>query len=123
MNETFWQKIKQNRFFPLILCFSVLAVLAILFFAIKNNLWIWLIVLLCPLMHFFMMKGHHNHGNHPNKQGGEENGQKKIYKCPECGLEYEEKSWAEKCEKWCKEHHTCNLEIIKHVKVEGNKNK
>lgn len=44
---------------------------------------------------------------------------KKLYKCPECGLQYEEKKWADKCEAWCKEHHTCNLEIIKHaVKIE-----
>jgi len=36
----------------------------------------------------------------------------KLYQCPECGLHYEEKDWAEKCEAWCKEHHSCNLEII-----------
>jgi len=39
----------------------------------------------------------------------------KIYKCPECGIEYYEKEWAEKCETWCKEHKTCNVEIIKHA--------
>ncbi len=40
---------------------------------------------------------------------------KKLYKCPECGLEYKEKEWAEKCEQWCKEHKSCNLEITKHA--------
>ena len=36
---------------------------------------------------------------------------KKTYQCPECGLHYEEKSRKDKCEAWCKEHHSCNLEI------------
>ena len=37
---------------------------------------------------------------------------KKFYQCPECGLHYKDKDQAEKCEAWCKEHHSCNLEII-----------
>lgn len=40
---------------------------------------------------------------------------KKLYQCPECGLWYEDKVWKDKCEAWCKEHHSCNLEIIKHA--------
>ena len=43
-----------------------------------------------------------------------ENKASKIYKCPECGLSYTDKEMAEKCEKWCGEHKTCNIEIIKH---------
>jgi len=39
----------------------------------------------------------------------------KLYKCPECGLEYQEKAWAEKCRNWCKEHKSCNLEITEHA--------
>ncbi len=35
-----------------------------------------------------------------------------FYQCEECGLRYNEKSWAEKCEPWCREHKSCNLEII-----------
>ena len=38
-----------------------------------------------------------------------------LYRCPECGFQYREKEWAEKCEKWCKEHKSCNLEITKHA--------
>ncbi len=34
-----------------------------------------------------------------------------LYKCPECGLHYESKDQTKKCEAWCKEHHSCNLEI------------
>jgi hypothetical protein len=41
----------------------------------------------------------------------EENGN---YKCGECGFIYKDKSWAEKCEMWCKINHSCNLQITKH---------
>ncbi len=40
----------------------------------------------------------------------------KVYVCKECGYEYEDKIWAEKCENWCREHKSCNLDIIKHGK-------
>lgn len=35
-----------------------------------------------------------------------------LYQCEECGFHYINKEWAEKCEKWCKENQSCNLEII-----------
>jgi hypothetical protein len=38
----------------------------------------------------------------------------KYHKCPVCGLEYKERIWVKKCEKWCKKHKSCNLEVIKH---------
>ncbi|MBI5226248.1 hypothetical protein HY994_03335 [Candidatus Micrarchaeota archaeon] len=37
------------------------------------------------------------------------------FTCNECGLTYANKEWAEKCETWCREHHTCNLDIIRHA--------
>ncbi len=39
----------------------------------------------------------------------------KLFQCPECKLFYKEKALAEKCRKWCAEHKSCNLEIIKHA--------
>lgn len=39
---------------------------------------------------------------------------KKLYPCRECGFQYADREWAEKCETWCKEHHSCNLEITAH---------
>ncbi|BFI73797.1 hypothetical protein YN1_7840 [Nanoarchaeota archaeon] len=33
--------------------------------------------------------------------------------CEECHNVYESKELAEKCEEWCKEHKSCNLEIVK----------
>jgi len=38
----------------------------------------------------------------------------KTYQCEECGLWYKDKEISEKCQAWCKEHKSCNLEIIKH---------
>lgn len=38
-----------------------------------------------------------------------------LYQCPECGFLYKEKEWAEKCQVWCKEHKSCNLEITQHA--------
>lgn len=43
----------------------------------------------------------------------------KLFKCPECGLNYKEREWAKKCEAWCKEHKSCNLEITSHA-IENN---
>ncbi len=45
-----------------------------------------------------------------------------LYQCEECGFKYAEKEWAEKCEVWCKEHHTCNIEITAHAITENKEN-
>lgn len=39
---------------------------------------------------------------------------KERYLCEECGFRYKEKKWAEKCEAWCREHQSCNMEITAH---------
>jgi len=41
---------------------------------------------------------------------------KDLYQCKECGLHYKDKKSAEKCEVWCRENKTCNVEITKHSK-------
>ncbi len=38
-----------------------------------------------------------------------------LYQCEECGLKYESKEIAEKCQAWCGEHKSCNLDIIKNA--------
>ena len=48
--------------------------------------------------------------NHENQKCDES-----LYTCPECGLHYENKEQAERCEIWCKAHHSCNLEITNHA--------
>ena len=40
--------------------------------------------------------------------------QKHFY-CEVCKLVYKEKEWAEKCEKWCKNNSTCNINTAKIV--------
>lgn len=57
-------------------------------------------------------------GNKKNssKISGIEAKKNKIYTCVECGYEYAEKEWAIKCQNWCREKKSCNLEIIKHGK-------
>ena len=38
-----------------------------------------------------------------------------LHKCEECGLKYESKEIAEKCQAWCSEYKSCNLDIIKNA--------
>lgn len=38
---------------------------------------------------------------------------KQIYQCPICGFHYEDEMTAKKCEAWCREHKSCNIQIIK----------
>ena len=41
---------------------------------------------------------------------------KELYQCEECGFHYDEnREWAEKCEAWCREHKSYNIEIIAHA--------
>ena len=39
----------------------------------------------------------------------------KLYVCEACGFAYKEKKLAEKCQQWCEEHNSCNLEITKYA--------
>ena len=43
---------------------------------------------------------------------------KKLYQCEECGFKYKEWETAQKCQAWCKEHKSCNLDIIKYAEKE-----
>ena len=38
-----------------------------------------------------------------------------VYECEECGFFYKEKQWSQKCEEWCKTHHSCNVSVIAHA--------
>jgi hypothetical protein len=38
-----------------------------------------------------------------------------LYICAACGLAYEQKEWAQKCQQWCEQHQSCNLEITQHA--------
>lgn len=38
-----------------------------------------------------------------------------IYQCDACKFKYPTRELAERCQAWCSEHQSCNLEIIKHA--------
>jgi len=44
-----------------------------------------------------------------------ENREKTHYTCEECSLRYEEQEWRDRCRAWCREHQSCNLDIIEHA--------
>jgi len=67
--------------------------------------WI-LIALVCPLSMMLMM-AMMNHGDSKGKE--------RLYSCPECNMDYSDPDWAKKCAAWCKEHKSCNLDIIRHA--------
>jgi len=35
-----------------------------------------------------------------------------LHRCPVCELHYKNEETARRCEAWCREHKSCNLEII-----------
>lgn len=71
---------------------------------IASYSWV-LLALACPFSMMFMMASmDHSHDK-----------SERVFACPECGLAYKDAQWAKKCAAWCKEHKSCNLEIIKHA--------
>jgi hypothetical protein len=84
---------------------GVVILLAYLFVPqLASYSWI-LLALACPLSMVFMMAAM----NH------DDNKSERLFVCPECGFSYKDAEWAKKCAAWCKEHHSCNLEITKHA--------
>ncbi|MBI3305276.1 hypothetical protein HYZ80_03075 [Candidatus Parcubacteria bacterium] len=37
-----------------------------------------------------------------------------LFACEACGFRYPTEDLAQRCEAWCREHRSCNLEIIKY---------
>ena len=68
--------------------------------------WI-LLVLACPASMILMV-------------AAMQHGKGQVYVCAECGLTYTDKNWSQKCQAWCAEHKSCNLEIIKHSIQQSN---
>lgn len=40
---------------------------------------------------------------------------KEYHFCEECGLAYQDNKKACECEKWCRKHKSCNLEVTKYA--------
>lgn len=69
--ENQWQKIKRNHFLMMALCCLAPILLFIAFlgwFGKVGDYWVWLLILLCPVLHFWMMKGHKHDGNHKHDE-------------------------------------------------------
>ncbi|MBI1999302.1 MAG: hypothetical protein HYS74_01440 [Parcubacteria group bacterium] len=50
-------------------------------------------------------------------------GNETLYQCEACGLAYRERKIAEECEQWCREHASCNIEIIKNAVAQDSPEK
>jgi len=49
-------------------------------------------------------------------------GTRLVFKCEKCGWLYNNPGFADKCEIWCTNNRSCNIEITKHaIKVGGTK--
>lgn len=64
------QKIKQNHFLMIICCLIpvVLIVGLLSLFKGSGNYLFWVMILLCPLLHILMMRGHNKHDGHNGKE-------------------------------------------------------
>lgn len=40
---------------------------------------------------------------------------RKYYQCAICGIYYETREWAQKCEEFCRKNKSCSVEITKHA--------
>ena len=67
-------KIKQNHFLAMVLCCAIpiVGILALSAFGVLGSWAYWLIILICPLGHIFMMRGMHSahaeSNTHPDMQ-------------------------------------------------------
>jgi len=66
MLKNIFYKIRHNKALMMLVCVApVIIVVGIFSLSGGNNSWAWLFILLCPLAHLFMMKGHeHSHNEH-----------------------------------------------------------
>lgn len=67
-------KIRHNHALMMIVCCAVPLIIllgAVYFFGLSKSYLVWFIILLCPLMHYFMMKDMHkdHEGNKTGRKG------------------------------------------------------
>ena len=63
--KTYIKKIKENHWLMMLLCCGIpfiLLLVAVNIFGLSNRYLYWFIILLCPVMHFWMMKDMHKDG-------------------------------------------------------------
>lgn len=73
-----YNKIKHNHMLMMALCCGIpliLLYIAVYFFGIRRSYLYWFIILLCPLMHLWMMKDmHKKHSENGNKKKQKQDG-------------------------------------------------
>lgn len=84
---------------------GIIILLAYVFVPQISSYALILLLLACPVSMIIMMRS----------MDHEHNKTEKLFVCAECGLEYKDAEWAKKCAAWCKEHQSCNMDIIKHA--------
>lgn len=72
-SKNIFKKIKQNHWLMMIICCAtplLILIIAIYFFDLSNKYLSWGILLLCPILHYFMMRDmHKKHTNTENSEG------------------------------------------------------
>lgn len=60
--QSWWQKLKKNHGIMMVLCCGLpllILLIAVYGFGVERKYLFWFVLLLCPLMHLFMMKDMH----------------------------------------------------------------
>lgn len=60
--QTWWQKLKKNHGIMMVICCGlplIILLIAVYGFGMERKYLFWFVLLLCPLMHLFMMKNMH----------------------------------------------------------------
>lgn len=76
--------------------------------------WALVILAIVALVKYISRGGYNSREDDRTIRSKASNSSGKTYVCSECGYEYKEKEWALKCQKWCAENKSCNMDIIKH---------
>ena len=76
-----FKKIKENHWLMMLICCAVpliILVVAVYIFGLSNKYLFWFILLLCPILHYFMMKDMYK--KHSTKEGNKKAKNTKINK-------------------------------------------
>ncbi|HII14881.1 MAG TPA: DUF2933 domain-containing protein [Nanoarchaeota archaeon] len=68
-----WEKIRQNHMLLMAVCCGLPVIgiyAAVYFFGVSKSYIFWAFLIICPLMHYFMMKDMHSESNEGKKKGG-----------------------------------------------------
>lgn len=70
--KNIFRKIRQNHWLMTSICCGIpliLLIILIYFFGLSKSYLLWFVLLLCPILHYFMMRNMHK--KHGNKEGEE----------------------------------------------------